>query len=134
MRGRGGVVNDLECGRDRSVILHINWTLQVCFNSFWCWLYRGFALTLLSQTFVLLVFFSLLTNSLSTECKRWKDTEAVCFIEDKTWLAETKVMKLHHSYQQIGTSSQQTHTSQVSMKMWSKVGQENPKKKIQLHC
>ena len=53
---------------------------------------------------------------------------------DKTWLSEAKVMKLHHSYQQIGTSSQQTHTSQVSMKMWSKVGQENPKKKIQLHC
>ena len=47
---------------------------------------------------------------------------------DKTWLSEAKVMKLHHSYQQIGTSSQQTHTSQVSMKMWSKVGQENPKK------
>ena len=53
---------------------------------------------------------------------------------DKTWLSEAKVMKLHHSYLQIGTSSQQTHTSQVSMKMWSKVGQENPKKKIQLHC
>ena len=52
---------------------------------------------------------------------------------DKTWLAEAKVMKLHHSYQQIGTSSQQTHTSQVCMKMKSKVGQENSKMKIQLH-
>ena len=53
---------------------------------------------------------------------------------DKTLLTEVKVMKLHHSYQKIDTSSQQTYTSQVSMKMWSKVDQENPKKKIQLHC
>ena len=30
----GGLVNDLECGRDKSVILHINWTPQICFNSF----------------------------------------------------------------------------------------------------
>ena len=37
-RGGGGLVNDLECGRDRSVILHLYWTLQICFNSFWCWL------------------------------------------------------------------------------------------------
>ena len=30
----GGLVNDLECGRDKSVILHINWTLQICLTHF----------------------------------------------------------------------------------------------------
>ena len=36
--------------------------------------------------------------------------------------------KIHHNYQQIGTSSQQTHTSQASMKMWSRVDQENQRR------
>ena len=30
----GGLVNDLECGRDKSVILHINWTPQICLTHF----------------------------------------------------------------------------------------------------
>ena len=38
-RGGGGLVNDLECGRDRSVILNINWTPQICLTHFDadCW-------------------------------------------------------------------------------------------------
>ena len=32
--GKEGLVNDLECVRNRSVILHINRTLQICVNKF----------------------------------------------------------------------------------------------------
>ena len=84
--------------------------------------------SLLYQTFIL-VFSSPSTKGLSTECKRWKDT-VLSSLSKGIYLQA----KLHHHYQQIGTSSQQTHISQASMEMWSKVDQENLKTIIQLQC
>ena len=96
------------------LVLIVTW---ICINSLLYW------------TFILVVFSSPSTKGLSTECKRWKDT-VLSSLSKGIYLQA----KLHHHYQQIGTSSQQTHISQASMEMWSKVDQENLKTIIQLQC